>query len=171
MAAIRYSPNSARVRNAIEADPVLSSIVEPDEGLVLEDIKGRVVPPETGSVVVIDIQTGELKCLVSSPTFDPNLFSGRISSTEWNRIIGNPRRPLLDRALSGQYAPGSTFKMVVALAALEAGVINEKPVIHAPVTRLSAIRIFIAGKRKAMAASISFVRLSNPAMSISMRSG
>ena len=118
--------NSARVRNAIEADPVLSSIVEPDEGLVLEDIKGRVVPPETGSVVVIDIQTGELKCLVSSPTFDPNLFSGRISSTEWNRIIGNPRRPLLDRALSGQYAPGSTFKMVVALAALEAGVINEK---------------------------------------------
>ena len=117
--------NSNKVRQAIENDPVLASIVEPDETLVLEDGKGRVVPPETGSVVVMDIKTGQLKCLVSSPTFDPNLFSSRISSKEWERIIGNPRRPLLDRALSGQYAPGSTFKMVVALAAIEAGVINE----------------------------------------------
>lgn len=124
--------DSSRVQKALQENPELASIIGPDESLVLEDIKGRVIPPETGSVVVMDIKTGMLKCLVSSPTFDPNVFSSRISSREWERIISNPRRPLLDRALSGQYAPGSTFKMVIALAALEAGVINENTRFNCP---------------------------------------
>ena len=122
--------SSPRVKRSLESDDELAKILADGQSTAFEDEKGRVVPPETGSVVVLDIKTGEVKTLVSSPTFDPNLFSGRLSSRDWNMLMENPRTPLLDRSLSGQYSPGSTFKMVVALAALEAGVINEKTSVH-----------------------------------------
>lgn len=116
---------SPRVVKTLESDGELAKILADGHSTAFEDSSGRVVPPETGSVVALDIKTGGVKTLVSSPTFDPNLFSGRLSSKDWNMLIENPRTPLLDRSLSGQYSPGSTFKMVVALAALEAGIINE----------------------------------------------
>jgi penicillin-binding protein 2 len=115
-----------KVKRALAADPELASSVSETEGFIFEDSLGRVVPPETGSVVVIDIETGALKTIVSTPTFDPNLLSRRISNADWNQLVNHPRIPLLDRSIKGQYAPGSTFKMIVALAALEAGIINEK---------------------------------------------
>jgi len=118
--------NHPKVRRALAAQPDLAKLIPATETKVFEDSKGRIIPPETGSVVVMDVQTGAVRALVSSPAFDPNLFSGRISSAEWKALIDNQRQPLLDRALSGQYSPGSTFKMLVALAALEAGVISEK---------------------------------------------
>ncbi|MGU9961924.1 MAG: penicillin-binding protein 2 [Candidatus Puniceispirillales bacterium WSBS_2018_MAG_OTU23] len=116
--------SSPRVQSALGRDEELANILSDGLNNAFEDSQGRVVPPETGSVVVIDIKTGAVKTLVSSPTFDPNIFSGRLSTVDWNNMINNPRTPLLDRSLSGQYSPGSTFKMVVGLAALEAGVIN-----------------------------------------------
>ena len=61
--------------------------------------------------------------LVSKPSFDPNVFNRGLSTAEWKKIISNPYAPLNNKAISGLYAPGSTFKMVVALAALEKGVI------------------------------------------------
>ena len=82
------------------------------------------IDPETGSVVVMDINTGELLCCVSSPNFNPNLFSRGIKSKEWKSLINNKKAPLLNRAVSGLYPPGSTIKMAVALAALESGVIG-----------------------------------------------
>jgi len=121
-----------KVRQALSANPDLARMIPAAETTLFEDSKGRIIPPETGSVVVMDIHTGAIRTLVSSPTFDPNVFSGRISSAEWNALIENKRRPLLDRALSGQYSPGSTFKMLVALAALEAGVISEKTTFFCP---------------------------------------
>lgn len=114
-----------KVQAAIKKDPDLALMIPETEEFAYLDSKDRVVPPETGSVVVVDIKTGAVRCLVSSPTYDPNLFASRISNAEWQKLINNPRQPLLNRSLSGQYAPGSTFKMVVALAALEAGIINE----------------------------------------------
>ena len=75
--------------------------------------------------MVMDILTGEVISLVSAPMFDPNLFTGRLLNRDWRRLNEHPRRPLLNRVTSGLYAPGSTFKMVVGLAALEAGVISE----------------------------------------------
>lgn len=114
-----------RVQSSISENDDLAKILADGHSTAFEDEKGRVVPPETGSVVVLDIKTGAVKTLVSSPTFDPNLFSGRLSTRDWKMLTDNPRTPLLDRSLSGLYSPGSTFKMVVALAALEAGVINE----------------------------------------------
>ncbi len=79
---------------------------------------------ESGAAVVLDVRTGEILALVSKPGFDPNLFTNGISYKNWNELLNNERTPLIDKAVSGQYSPGSTFKIVVALAALESGVIN-----------------------------------------------
>ena len=121
---------SPRVQSALKDNDELNRILADGQSTAFEDSKGRIVPPETGSVVAMDILTGAVKTLASSPTYDPNLFSGRLSSKDWNMLVDNPRTPLLNRSLTGQYSPGSTFKMVVALAALEAGVINEKTSFH-----------------------------------------
>ncbi|MBF0129771.1 MAG: penicillin-binding protein 2 [Alphaproteobacteria bacterium] len=77
---------------------------------------------ESGAVVVMDIHTGEVVLMASSPSFDPNAFSRGLNAQEWKDLITNPRSPLTNKVIAGQYAPGSTFKMMVALAALEAGV-------------------------------------------------
>jgi penicillin-binding protein 2 len=77
-------------------------------------------------VVVMDVRTGEVISMVSSPTYDPNIFTERLLTRDWRRLQEHPRNPLLNRVTAGAYAPGSTFKMVVALAALEAGIISEK---------------------------------------------
>ncbi|MBQ9034966.1 MAG: penicillin-binding protein 2 [Alphaproteobacteria bacterium] len=80
----------------------------------------------SGAAVVIDVHSGEILALVSTPSFDPNLFTNGISYRNWNDLLNNERTPLINKAVSGQYSPGSTFKIVVALAALEAGVIDAK---------------------------------------------
>ncbi len=78
----------------------------------------------SGAAVVLDVHTGEILALVSTPSFDPNLFTNGISYKHWNELLNNERTPLINKAVSGQYSPGSTFKIVVALAALEAGVVD-----------------------------------------------
>ncbi len=83
------------------------------------------IADESASVVVMDIHSGEVLALVSSPSFDPNRFIQGLTGTEWQVLANNPRAPLLNKSIQGQYAPGSTFKMVVALAALEHGIVTE----------------------------------------------
>jgi len=78
----------------------------------------------SGAAVVLDVHTGEILALVSTPSFDPNLFTNGISYKHWDELLHNERTPLINKAVSGQYSPGSTFKIVVALAALEAGVVD-----------------------------------------------
>ncbi len=79
---------------------------------------------EAAGVVVVDLKSGELVTLASNPTYDPNEFTRGISQENYDGLLNDPRKPLLNKALSGQYPPGSTMKMVVALAALEQGVIT-----------------------------------------------
>ena len=79
---------------------------------------------ESASVVVIDVRNGDILAMVSTPGFDPNSFNRGLSRSEWQSLIGNPRAPLINKAIAGAYAPGSTFKMCVLLAALEKGVIS-----------------------------------------------
>ncbi len=81
---------------------------------------------ESGSAVLIDVQTGEVKMMVSTPSFDPNIFNEPVDTKTWSRLNTSDRHPLLNKAISGLYSPGSVFKIVVALAGLEAGVITEK---------------------------------------------
>ena len=83
-------------------------------------------------MVALDPRSGEILAMVSRPTFDPNKFTGHISERDWNAINGNPDHPLLNRAIQAQQAPGSTFKPIVALAALETGTITEQTAIHCP---------------------------------------
>jgi len=77
---------------------------------------------ESAATVVMDVATGELLCLASAPGFDPNKFVVGIGHDDWNALLADDHRPLANKTVSGMYPPGSTFKMVVALAALEAGV-------------------------------------------------
>ncbi|WP_448582378.1 penicillin-binding protein 2 [Thermaurantiacus sp.] len=77
---------------------------------------------QSASVVVIDCLTGAIKCLLSMPAFDPDIFSNRIPSAMWKAMQADEKKPLLPKATQGLYVPGSTFKMVTALAALAEGV-------------------------------------------------
>ncbi len=77
---------------------------------------------ESAAVVVMDVTNGDLICIASSPAFDPNLFVRGISHTDYNALMEHDHRPLANKTVSGAYPPGSTFKMVTAMAALEAGV-------------------------------------------------
>jgi penicillin-binding protein 2 len=77
-----------------------------------------------GAVAVLDPRNGAVLALVSSPSFDPNLFTGRISPEDWDNLSNDPRTPMENRSISGQYPPGSTYKIVVAAAALEEGLIT-----------------------------------------------
>jgi penicillin-binding protein 2 len=80
---------------------------------------------KTGAVVAIDPNTGEVLALASAPSFNPNLFVRGINYKDWKRLVNDPRKPLLNRALQSQYPPGSTFKIITAIAALEEGIITE----------------------------------------------
>ncbi len=79
---------------------------------------------KSGSVVVLDVVTGDVIAMVSTPGFDPSTFARGITQTEWRDLLDNPERPLHNKAIAGVYPPGSTYKMVTALAALEAKVID-----------------------------------------------
>ena len=79
---------------------------------------------QSGSAVVMDVENGELVSMVSTPGFDPNEFSRGIDTKTWDELLTHERKPLMNKALRGQYAPGSTFKMLVALAALEAKLVK-----------------------------------------------
>jgi penicillin-binding protein 2 len=78
-----------------------------------------------GSISVMDIYTGEIIAMQSSPSFNPNLFLFGISHDDWQLIRNNPLKPLVNKTLSGLYSPGSTIKPIVALSALENGIINK----------------------------------------------
>jgi len=85
---------------------------------------------ETGAAVVMDIHSGQIAALISRPSFDPGLFPDGISHANWNRLLNAPDAPLVNKAIAGQYAPGSTFKMLVALAGLESGQISPTTPFH-----------------------------------------
>ncbi len=77
-----------------------------------------------GAVVVLDIHTGAVRALYSSPSFDPNLFSSPLSPKEWSKISDDPQHPLQNRCLQGTYPPGSTIKPFLALAGLQEDLVN-----------------------------------------------
>ncbi|MBI4878012.1 MAG: penicillin-binding protein 2 [Acidobacteria bacterium] len=83
-----------------------------------------------GAVVALDPRNGDVLAMVSHPAFDPNKFAGRIRNRDWMEIISDPEKPLLNRALQAQLAPGSTFKPIVALAGLESGAIDDQFQVH-----------------------------------------
>jgi len=85
-------------------------------------VMNRIGGETAASAVVMDIHTGDILALASVPTYDPMGFIYGLSSKDWNKLINDPLKPLSNRSVYGLYAPGSPFKMLVALAALEAGI-------------------------------------------------
>lgn len=90
----------------------------------LQKFVSRRLAGQSAAAVVIDVHAGDILSLVSTPGFDPNAFNKGLSENEWQALLSNPRAPLTNKAISGLFSPGSTFKMVVALAALEKGAIT-----------------------------------------------
>ena len=74
-----------------------------------------------GAVVALDPRNGDVLAMVSRPSYDPNKFTGRISRNDWSQMANDPGKPLLNRAIQAQLAPGSTFKPIMAIAGLESG--------------------------------------------------
>ena len=91
----------------------------------IQKLSNKLLKNVAGSISVMDIYTGEILAMHSSPSFDPNLFLFGISHDDWHLIRNNPLKPLVNKTLSGLYSPGSTLKPIVALSALENNIINK----------------------------------------------
>jgi penicillin-binding protein 2 len=87
---------------------------------------------ESASAVVLDCETGDLVACASAPSFDPNLFARGISQKDYSTLTSNKYRPLASKTVQGVYPPGSTFKMITAMAALEAGIIGPDDSVYCP---------------------------------------
>lgn len=85
-------------------------------------VQQRLATELSAAAVVLDVRNGDVLALGSTPSYDPSMFSRGLTSAEWRQLSNDPLHPLANKAITGQYAPGSTFKMVVALAALKAGI-------------------------------------------------
>jgi penicillin-binding protein 2 len=121
---VEVDANGREVRQDSEGD--IPAVAGKSIQLTLDvDVQNRaleVFGEESGAAVMMDCRTGDILCMASAPSFDANRFVRGLSGAEYRALASYERRPLLDKALSGLYPPGSTFKTITALAALEAGV-------------------------------------------------
>lgn len=109
-------------RTPAEPGKVLKLTIDAD----LQDFaQKRLLEQRSASAVVMDARSGEVYALASSPSFNPNDFAKGIPADLWEGLLADPALPLNNKAVGGSYPPGSTFKMITAMAALEAGLINE----------------------------------------------
>ena len=90
----------------------------------VQQLANELLKEQAGSICVMDIYTGSIIAMQSSPSFDPNLFVFGINQEDWQIIRNDPMKPLVNKTLQGNYSPGSTIKPIVALSALENGIIN-----------------------------------------------
>lgn len=98
----------------------------------LQQVAWDALGEERGAIVAMDVRTGGVLAMVSKPSFDPNAFVTGISHSAYQALLDSPDRPLFDRALQGQYPPGSTVKPAFGLAALETGVMGMESTIYDP---------------------------------------
>lgn len=93
--------------------------------LAVQDAAEKALGEEAGSVVAMEVGTGRILAMASTPGFDPNAMAAGVSQSYWSELTSNPRHPLNDRPVQGTYAPGSTFKVAMALAGLDQGLITQ----------------------------------------------
>ncbi len=151
----------------------------------LQNIADTYMADKEGAVVAMDARTGEILAMVSRPTFDPNDFAIRIPTAEWQSLNTDPRTPLLNRAIQGQLAPGSVFKIVMSAAMLESKGVPENFTVvcrcsnpracrrispwFAPDTLISTDESFTAGGRRDTVSLISTRPSCNPVTFSSIR--
>lgn len=120
------------IRRLGEVEPTYGRSVQLTIDFDLQRVAQEALLDKAGAVVAMDVNTGEVLALASSPIFDPNNFVGGLKREIWQQLRDDPGHPLHNRALQAAYPPGSTYKIVVALAALHEGVITPQETIHCP---------------------------------------
>jgi len=110
-----------RIKDRIEPTPGQDLVLTIDIGLQ-QFVQQRLASELSASAVVLDVLTGDVLALGSTPAYDPSMFTRGVTVREWRDLTSDPLRPLANKATGGEYAPGSTFKMMVALAALKRGI-------------------------------------------------
>jgi penicillin-binding protein 2 len=134
---LRGRPGAQRVEVTARGKLVRELSTLPDRGggilrltidAGLQAFAARRLGNESGSVVVLDCLTGDILAMASMPAYDPNSFTDGISQKEWKMLSQDERKPLLNKSLNGLYPPGSTFKPMVAMALLQAGIDPEQHV-------------------------------------------
>lgn len=116
--------------NRLEATPGQNLFLTID--LKLQKVAEEYFTDKVGTAVAMDPRTGEILALVSSPSYDPNWFTRRVTSAEWTGLIENPDRPLQNRAVQNMYSPGSVFKVFIAYGALALGLVDPTAKIFCP---------------------------------------
>ena len=119
-----------RILKTVDAEPGNNIFLTIDQHL--QQRAEALLDGIVGAAVAIEPATGHVLALVSSPSFDQNLFVGGITHEQWDTLISNPFRPMSNRAIQGEYPPGSTYKIITALAGLEEGVIDDRTIFHCP---------------------------------------
>ena len=123
----RYEVNAygKRINQVDQIDGLKGNTIKLTLDTEIQKKSAELLRGMAGSINVMDIYTGDIIAMQSSPSFDPNLFIFGISQDDWQLIRNNPLKPLVNKSLSGLYSPGSTFKPIVALSALENNIITK----------------------------------------------
>ena len=123
----RYEVNAygKRIRQIDYEDGLKGKTIRLTTDTEIQKLCNELLKDLAGSISVMDIYTGDLIAMQSSPSFDPNLFLFGINQDDWQLIRNNPLKPLINKTVSGLYSPGSTFKPMVALSALENNIVSK----------------------------------------------
>ena len=125
------------LRTITERPPVIGNSVMLTIDQDIQAAAEKAFGEKAGAAVAINVNTGEVLAFASTPSFDPAQFAGRMSPEQWKEYLEDKRLPLQNKALKGQYPPGSTYKIITALAGLEEGLIDE----HTSVTCNGSYRL------------------------------
>ena len=139
-AQVEVDATGRQIRVMARKNPVPGENVCLTIDMDLQAVAEKALAGKSGAAVVMDPNNGEILALASTPSFDPNLFVGGIDKASWEGIVLSGEFPLQNRALAGQYPPGSVFKILVALAGLEEGIID-------PEEELVCTGIYYLGRR------------------------
>ncbi len=120
------------IRQVQQSDSVAGETIRLSVDAELQKFTSARFGKESGAAIVLDATNGNVLALTSMPAYDPNKFSRGISSKYWKELNSDERHPLLNKAIAGQYPPGSTFKMIVGLAALAENAVRPAEKIHCP---------------------------------------
>jgi penicillin-binding protein 2 len=131
-----------------ESESVIGNEIQLTLDLDLQSIAEKALEGKVGSVVAMDPRNGEVLVMASSPSFDPNVFSPRISANEWNVLIKDPNSPMQNRAIQNSYSPGSVFKLIMAHSGLEEGLLDDDPAVVCHGSAIYYGRVFHCADKK-----------------------
>ena len=128
---------------AISGHHLITTLDHDLQRVATEAFRGK-----TGAVVVINARDGGILAMVSSPSYPGDLYQSRISMSSWQQLIDDPKKPLFDKTTGAEYSPGSTFKVIIALAALQEAIIDQQTTLNCPGRWQLGRRTFHCHKRE-----------------------